>query len=184
MGDGRGFVNEHPLSQVPDPLTTAHLYGLRTKNTRTAFSPRVPTAARDVRVKVTNRGRRGFGSWTGYVADVEVKRGNEFHATEYADFMRLTWSDNPGSRSLDLLPDVPHWLDVVSTLENVDRFFLETDPKTTRYADCFDDLALYRLTVMVFAEEAEPARALVHRVLSASVHEHFLRGGYGGLSKQ
>jgi hypothetical protein len=111
---------------------------------------------------VINRGRRTARDCKGYLANIEVWQVRTFHDTEYADFMRLVWSQFPSSSSLDLLPEVPHWLNVVSTLEHDSRFFLETDPKSTRYADGFDETRIYRLTISVFAEDAEPTQAFVY----------------------
>ncbi len=149
VGKGRGFGNKYPLPrQVPPPGRTSH-------------SPPLPTAAYYLRVKVVNRGRRTARNCKGYLADVEVWRGGAFCETNYADYMRLVWSHYAGSPSLDLLPEVPHWLDLVSTLEHDRRFFLEIDPKAARYAGGFDETSVYRLTIKVFAEDAEPAQAFV-----------------------
>jgi hypothetical protein len=74
----------------------------------------------------------------------------------------LVWSNHHGGPSLDLLPHTPHWLDVVSTLERDDRFFLQTYFKAQKYAVGFNETTMYRLTIRVIAEEAEPTKAFVY----------------------
>ena len=160
VGKGRGFVNHYPLAKS-GPSTDADLVRPE-REVRTAFAPSRATAAYYLRVKVVNRGRRTARDCNGFLANLEVWCGGAFCETNYADFMRLVWSNYAGSPSLDLLPDVPHWLDLVSTLEHHSRFFLETDPKATRYANGFDDTSVYRLTIKVFAEDAEPAQSFVY----------------------
>jgi len=139
VGKGRGFVNHYLLAQPAGPATAAHY----------------------LRVKVVNSGRRTALRCAGYLANVERWSGQSFWETVYADHMRLVWSHNPGVPSLDLLPSVPHWLDVLSTLEGDSRFLLETAPKTPKYMDAFTTPGVYRLTIQVFAEEADPAQAFV-----------------------
>lgn len=148
VGKGRGFCNKCPLRPQ------VSLSG------RTAHSPPQPTAAIYLRVKVVNRGRRTARNCHGYLADVEVWREEAFCETSYADYLRLAWSYRP-SASLDLLPDVPHWLDLISTREHDRSFFLETDPKATLYERGFDETNVYRLTIIIFAEDAEPAQTFV-----------------------
>ena len=155
VGNGRGFVNEYPLK-----LSLANRMALHTK--RTMHSPPVPTTAYYLRVCVVNRGRRAARGCKAYLANVEVQDSKEFHETRYADFMRLVWSHHARLQSLDLLPEVPHWLDVVSTKEHDSRFFLRTDPQSTRYADGFGDTSVYRLTIRLFAEDAEPVQTFVY----------------------
>jgi hypothetical protein len=139
-GSGRGFVNYYPLSQPIGPSNSAHY----------------------VRVKVVNHGRRVAKDCACYLANVEFIGGSEFRDTHYADFMRLVWSHHPGWPALDLLPEVPYWLDVVSTLEKDRRFFLETDPKTPKYAGGFEQTTTYRLTIKAYAEESDPAQASIY----------------------
>ena len=110
---------------------------------------------------MVNRGRHTARNCKGFLADVEVWRDGTFCETNYADYMRLVWSHHANSPSLDLLSEVPHWLDVVSTLEHDRHFFLQTDPKAERYAGGFNEASVYRLTVKVFAEDAEPVQAFV-----------------------
>jgi hypothetical protein len=135
----RGFVNHYPLDQPSGPATAAYY----------------------LRVKVVNIGRRTAEKCCGYLANVEVWRHGDFQATLYADFMPLVWSHNIGRRSSELLPLVPHWLDVVSTLEDDRRFFLQTDPQTPKYKNAFQEPGVYKLTIQVFAEDAEPRQVFV-----------------------
>jgi len=160
VGKGRGFVNRYPLAL--SAAWPAGRLGGQTTETRSMHSAPQPTAACYVRVKVVNCGRRTARHCQGYLENVEACVGREVRETDYADFMRLVWSYSAGSPSLDLLPEVPHWLDVISTLEHHDGFFLQTDPKATRYSEGFGATCVYRLTIKVFAEDAEPARAFVY----------------------
>lgn len=157
VGRNRGFVNRYSLTQ---PERRA-IVDLPTAG-RSMHSHPLPTVAYYLRVKVVNCGRRTARSCTGYLANMEVWRDRVFCETKYADYMRLVWSHSPGIPRIDLLPEVPHWLDLVSTLEYDQRFFIETDPKAPQYAGGFDDSSVFRLTVRVFAEDAEPAESLVY----------------------
>lgn len=153
VGEGRGFFNHYPLSQTITRLE---------RDDRTMHAPPVPTSAFYLRVKITNRGRRTARNCRVYLANVEVQQGKKCRDTEYVDFMRLVWSHHPGIPSLDLLPEVPHWVDVISTLENCHHFFLETDPKAEKYRDGFGETTMYRLTIRAYAEDAESAEAIIY----------------------
>jgi hypothetical protein len=101
LGADRRFVNGYPLVQgVKLPDTDGYA-----------------SAAYFLRVRVVNRGRRVARTCAGYLTNVEVLRDGCFKETAYADDLQLTWSHCPGWPALDLLPEVPHWLDVISTLE-------------------------------------------------------------------
>src|SRR5439155_1130644 len=109
----------------------------------------------NVRVAVTNVGRRAARNCSGFLADVEIWRDSAFRETAYADFMRLTWAHHAGDLSLDLLPEVPYWLDEIATPDKEQSFVLQTNPQTVKYNRAFFQPVLYRLTVKVFAGDAE-----------------------------
>jgi hypothetical protein len=139
VGKGRGFLN-HYSSILPNigPIESYYL-----------------------RVKVVNTGRRTAEKCRGYLANVEQCHNGSCLETVYADFMPLVWSHNPGRESMDLLPQVPHWLDVLSTRKEGNSFVLETNPQSTKYSNCVWGLGTYRLTIKLFAEETEPRQAFV-----------------------
>ena len=142
-GKGRGFVNH-----CPSLVEVAHFKYL-------------PVMAYYLRVKVVNTGRRTAEKCRGYLANVELWCNGSFQETIYADFMSLVWSHNPGCESMELLPQVPHWLDVLSTSNAGKSFILETNPQAPKYSNCVWGLGVYRLTIKVYAEEAEPSQAFV-----------------------
>jgi hypothetical protein len=137
VGKGRGFVNHYALSGPP------------------------PHESYYLRVTVVNTGRRTAERCRGYLANVEQWYNHDFKETIYADFMPLTWSHHPGRESMELLPQVPHWLDVLSTRHGGSRFILETNPKATKYSDCEWSMGIYRLTIKLFAEETEPSQVFL-----------------------
>lgn len=141
IGKGRGFVNQYPLAQPSQSPATGF------------FS----TNAYYARVKVVNVGRCTARNAKGYLANIELLQNGSFQNTEYADFMRLVWSHHVGNGPNDLLPNVPYFLDIVSTRDQENRFFLEIEPKTKRYDRGFAESGTYRLTIRVFAEDAEPS---------------------------
>jgi hypothetical protein len=139
---GRRFVNSYPLiEQVSDSLMQGSAYY--------------------VRVKVVNTGRRTAERCSGYLANVEQWTGDMFRETVYADDLRLVWSHNPERDSMDLLPGVPHWLDVLSTRQALETFFLQTNPPVPKYGTVTWAPTVYKFTINVFAEDTEPSQAFV-----------------------
>jgi hypothetical protein len=147
VGKGRGFVNHYPMMAIEKGDT--HHHSIRMAE------------GYYLRVKVLNTGRRTAERCRGYLANVEQWANGSFQPTLYADFMPLTWSHNPGRESMELLPQVPHWLDVLSTLNGRTTFILESNPKSPKYTGCDWGNGIYRFTIRVYAEEAEPSQDFV-----------------------
>lgn len=127
------------------------------------FPPNITRVVRDdgryVRLRVTNGRRVPWNRQTaqgcvGYLAAVDrwdVQR-QEFVNAGYDDFLRLAWSHNGEVRGMDILPDTPHWLDVLYALEGFSAFFLGTVERPIRYLGGFEPEGYYRLIVQVSGE--------------------------------
>jgi hypothetical protein len=143
VGKGRGFVNFYPSMQ---PMGDSQFRKVN---------------AYYLRVKVVNTGRRTAEKCRGYLANVELWFHGAFQETVYADFMPLVWSHNPGRESMELLPNVPHWLDVLATRQASSSFYVQTNPPAHKYSNCVWDVGIYRLTIQAFAEAADPVQGFV-----------------------
>ena len=113
-------------------------------------------------MKITNKGRGIAQAVRAFLANVEqwTGKGNEFQETVYADDLPLNWS-NSNSKSLDIVPQNDYWLDLLSkdilpANSGCHPFTLETNPLPHRYVGdrSFWNVAVYRFTINVFAEDA------------------------------
>src|SRR5262249_8145553 len=115
-----------------------------------------------VRAKVLNTGQHMAKYCSGYLANAEVWNQTEFQPTHYVDFMPLVWTHHSRQSSFDLIPEVPQHLDILSTLEHDRRIFLETNPKLPKYMVGFKDNGIYKFTIKVFAEDAQPSQTFLY----------------------
>jgi hypothetical protein len=54
-----------------------------------------------------------------------------------------------------LIPELPYYLDMVRTIKTRDAFYLCTDPPVFHYETGFPQKGYYKLTIHVYAEDAE-----------------------------
>ena len=96
----------------------------------------------------------------GYLAAVDWwdDQRREFVNGGYDDFLRLAWSHNGDVRGMDLLPDTPHWLDVLFAFDGPDQFFLGTVERPHRYEAGFEPIGYYRLVIQVSGENIRSER--------------------------
>jgi hypothetical protein len=92
---------------------------------------------------------------------VKVERldGNRFERTSYGDSLQLAWSALPDRSfaAIDLLENIPQYIDVISTRETSHTIHLHTHLLPFRYEDLFFTTTTYRVTVVVSGDGVSPA---------------------------
>ena len=113
-------------------------------------------------VRVTNRGKKTAKNARGFLIRIEYIDGGTVHATDYCDNLPLAWSyrtDEDAQKGIDLPSSTPQFLNVLSTRNAAiaSGFRPATVPPTLRPSLYrFEDPGVFRFTIMVVAEDAEP----------------------------
>lgn len=115
-----------------------------------------------VKVEVTVPKRRMAKGCRGYLVNIDKKNEETgaFEPTIYCDSIQLAWSckrtDEERYQGVDIPYGVRQFLDVFSTRDDSQMFAPKIAITPLRYIDLFKEKGIFRFTVQVSAEEADP----------------------------
>jgi hypothetical protein len=146
------------------------LEGGNTDDLLVTLNPSTPRnfVVKYLRLKVKNVKLRIARDCRGYLVDVEEEQGKQFVKTDYKDVVRLLWAyesvqegEKSGAvehRGVDLLPEISHYLDVLSTnMINGPVILVRfASSKLKVYKQLLKIGRSYRLTIQVSADGAQP----------------------------
>jgi hypothetical protein len=139
-------------------------YVAETPEDRVIGSVRVgpPVKALYFRIGVVNRSSRVANGCRAYLIGVErEEQPGHFVRTLYSDSLQLRWSamSDGGLGPLDLPPGVRHYVDVISTAEDIGQFLPRLGLTPYRYTEAklFAQTWTYRFTIQVSGEDVRPA---------------------------
>ena len=141
------------------------------------------TDAHYVRVKVLNTGRQIAKQWCAYLVNVEKWNPStgEFEPTIYCDSLQLAWSARANTveayRPVDMPRHVPQFIDIVSTRKTEKDYKVMTDPHLYRYENIFKEQGKFRYTVLVSADNVNPASVKVVFEWSGDWHNFAVSAG-------
>ena len=112
-----------------------------------------------IRVKVNNERRNVAKGCKAYLVNIEKEQPNgEFCSTIYCDSIQLAWS-NRGKNAydgIDLSKGVNQFVDVITSYSNRTDFEPQTFVKPNRYKPLFKQQGVFRFTIQISAENADP----------------------------
>jgi len=126
------------------------------------FTPMTCGHAYYIRVKVKNKKRIVRNVAKGckaYLVNIEKKQPNgEFGPTIYCDSIQLAWSNRGKNEydGFDLSKGVNQFVDVITTYNGRTDFEPQTFVKPYRYIPLFNQKGVFRFTIQISAENANP----------------------------
>jgi hypothetical protein len=113
-----------------------------------------------IRLKVVNSSSRLAKACRAYLVRVEKQVDGKFGPTIYCDSIQLAWSVREGQAfaAIDLPPDVPQFVDVVSTRSISKQFRPLISAIPMRYEALFWETGVFRFQVLVSGDGVKPVR--------------------------
>jgi len=112
-----------------------------------------------IRVKVTNKKRRVTQGCRAYLVNIEKEQNKGgFNPTSYCDSIQLAWS-NSGEHAyddIDISKGVNQFVDIIATNSDIDYFEPQIRVKPYRYESLFREIGVFRFTIQISAENADP----------------------------
>ena len=141
------------------------------------------TDAHYVRARVLNIGGQIAKQCRAYLVNFEKwnRSTGKFEPTIYCDSLQLAWSARANTveayRPVDMPRHVPQFIDIVSTRKTEKDYKVMTDPHLYRYEDIFKEQGKFRYTVLVSADNVNPASVKVVFEWSGDWHNFAVSAG-------
>jgi hypothetical protein len=131
--------------------------------TEVTFSDEEKLKSYYIRISVTNQKRTLAKSCRAFLTNIETQPfAGEFEPTEYGDTLQFAWAGQRKGQEytgVDLPKGITFYLNILTTVENDEKFYLHLQRVPMKYAQLFRQKQLFAFDILVTSANMNPRKS-------------------------